>query len=205
MNAGLGSLANLKASVLAIGLRESTEHDDALTALGRGVADMMQRFCNRRFERAVDDVLDSPAHVLSLTVPRYPLEGITSFQILPAGATQWEDAKDRISNWFDAAGVVLFTGVMGTPQDKLRLTFTGGYWFDDTDDGTGEKPEGAWSLPDGLQHLWHLQCQAVIERTDLLTSLSAQSGEDGNAATALGSLTLLPIVKESLLSFVRHG
>jgi hypothetical protein len=204
MNAGLGSLANLKASVLPDGLRESTEYDNALLALGRGAADMMQVHCNRLFDRVEDDVFDCPAHTSALCVPRFPLEDIASLTMRPAGGTVWEDIMDQVTNRFDSAGVIELGAIMGTHQDVLRVTYTGGWWWDTTEDGTAVKPEGATELPYAVQHLWHMQCQAVIEHTNLLTTQSAKSSEESDSIRALRQLDMLPIVKSGLASYIRY-
>jgi hypothetical protein len=207
MNAGLSSLEALKDILLpTAALRASTDYDEALVQLGKGVAAQMQKHCNRKWQRVEDDVHEFSADCISQTVPRYPVEDIAAIDIKRSGETAWEDIlDDYLANFFAASGVIEFTGILGTHRDKVRVTYTGGYWWDDGEEAEPQTlPEGATAVPDDLLHAWHLQCQAEAEHTGLVKARIVRA-EDEESNKSMRSLDLLPQVKNILLGYIRHG
>lgn len=139
MNLVLGTLAELKAHVLAEALRSGTDYDGALTALGLGVAARFEQQCARKFARVEGDTYECPADVAHVSLPRYPLEEITALALretLKGGWVDQGDPEDIIENLGEQAGLVYFGTIVAPLPARLRLTYTGGYWIDESGDGT---------------------------------------------------------------------
>jgi hypothetical protein len=209
MNAGFSSLTALKAAVLPDGLRESTEYDNALVALGLGVAAQMEKFCNRKFQRIAEDedfaTYETPGGVMVACVDRYPIESVELVQMLPSAGSTWETVTDRVSQFYAAAGIVEFTDTLGTRHEKLRITFAGGYWWNTEEEPEDTLPPGATPLPLDLLNAWHMGVQAVIRTSDLLKAGAAHNDKETDPLKAFLGLDLLPIVKLFLKQHIRHG
>ena len=139
MNLVLGTLAELKAHVLAEALRSGTDYDGALTALGLGMAARFEQHCARKFARVEGDTYEAPADAPHVTLPRYPIEAVTALAIretLKAGWVDQGDVDDVIENLSEEAGIVYFGAILAARPARLRVTFTGGYWIDESGDGT---------------------------------------------------------------------
>lgn len=213
MNAGLSNLTLLKAAVLPASLRSSTEFDAAITAIGLGVAAQMERHCDRQFARLASGdgyaIYYTRGGVFAVGVDRYPIESIHAIEMLPSGASAWETETDSLSQFYAASGLVEFSGVLGTHLDKLRITFTGGWWWrtlepEDAGYSASTLPTGATAPPDDVLHAWHLQCQNEIERSDLLRSVAAR-GDEASPQKNLISTDLLPTVVSILRGHRRHA
>jgi hypothetical protein len=205
MNLILGNLSNLKAAVLPEDLRAMTDWDNALADLARGVAASMQTFCNRRFERIEDDTFERAADCSYLSLPRFPVEEVSLLELkvdetsgfgpLPAN-TIWSLIKQ--------SGLVEFGGRLMTWDARVRVTYTGGFWADYTEDNSGTQPDGSTAVPADLIHAWHLQVQNEIESTNLLRGVAAKRTND-KAETATSDLKLITRVREILHPFVRYS
>lgn len=152
MNAGLSSLAVLKAALLPAGLVASTDYDAILLAVGKGVAGQMERHCNRLFQRVVDDVFECTADRAHVSLPRYPVESISEVALRETLTAGFVAQADAIENQSLAAGMVYFGAELGGWMDRLRITYTGGYWFPDaaSDVGTGAvRDQGSIALSPG--------------------------------------------------------
>lgn len=131
MNAGLSNLATLKAWLLPASLVASTDYDVKIAALGQGVAGLMERYCNRTFARVAAGTYECMANRDHVVLPRYPVETVTTVELKEEGATAWEAlAASVVVNLLPDAGMVMLDVEQGTWRDKLRFTYTGGFWFD---------------------------------------------------------------------------
>lgn len=206
MNLGLGNLLELKEQLLAVGLVASSEFDTRIAAIGKGVAGQFERYCNRRFERVAGAVDEFSADRRVWVVNRYPIETVTSIAQKDDEATGFVAMDDDlILIRDDKAGLVKFGGMLGSHLSQVRITYTGGYWFDTTEDGTGVMPAGATALPDDLKLAWYLQCQEVWMKGDRLGQNISGDKTNTFVSQLLMALDWVPAVKQMLnAGYVRN-
>lgn len=207
MNAGLGSLTYLKTQLLAEALREGTAYDAALTAIGQGVAAQFEKHCNRYFARTVSDTFTTSADRPHLYLPRLPVESIASVALKSDPTTGFvTQASSAIINSNLESGFVYFGGELGAYWEQIRLTYTGGYWFDQTEDASDSLPAGATALPESLRLAWILQCKKVWEVSDPLGGHIVPSKENLQlVGLSLAGLELVPQAKDILHGFIRYA
>jgi hypothetical protein len=212
MNIGLGNLTELKGQLLAASLRSDTNYDAVITGIGLGMANLFDRYCNRTFCRTVgkQDVFSADRRHWYLSA--YPVETITgnekcddlkdgfvSFPLPPDGSSLIQQSQlDQ--------GYIMFISIQGYYFSRIRITYTGGYWFDPSDpsdpsySGPQTMPAGATLLPAAVKSAWYLQCQQVWKRID---KLGAQISENPEGQTTLDNMELAPMVKQLLRPFKR--
>jgi predicted secreted protein len=196
MNSGLSSLTSLKLHALPLALRARTDFDNALVTLGTGVAAMMESYCGRTFLRTVNAVARFSANNLSFSLSRYPVESLTSIVLNAANGSGDTTITADVERTDLAAGLVHFASVPGTQHDQVTITFTGGYWWDTTEDASGTPPNGSAALPADLLMAFHLQVKAVCEAQNLFGTAAAGSSKDKPAASM--SFDLIPAVTKIL-------
>lgn len=206
MNLGLGNRVTLRKFILPGALATSSSElasDAAIDALGLGVAGLFEKFCDRRFGRVVDDVAKFSADRLTFVLPRYPLEGIATVERRARPGEAWEGliVGDVLAGVDEPAGLLRFAAPPGDQFAQLRVTYTGGYWFDATENASGQAPNGAALLPPDLALAWLTCCQDFwIKRDKLGLSLGANPG--ANHAVATTELTTG--IKAMLAAYRRH-
>jgi hypothetical protein len=186
MNLGLGNRTTLRKFILspALAATSSTLAPDAsIDALGLGVARLFEKFCGRKFGRAAGDTVEFSGDRLSFVLPRYPVEAIASVEFRAGFTAAWSELSDVVEGFDPAAGLIQFASLPGNQFSALRVTYTGGYWFDDTEDATGVKPTGATALPEDLSLAWLMCCQEFWNKKDKL-GLSLSSVPDTHVAIA---------------------
>lgn len=200
MNLGLGNLTELKGQLLAEALRTDTSYDAAITAIGKGVAAQMENYCNRKFGRVENDVYIVSADRAHAYLPRYPVESIAGID-LKTDATDGFVAQtaSTIVNTNLESGYVYFGGELGPYWSHLRITYTGGFWFDETEENNDTLPSGATQLPADLKLAWILQCRAVWQAIDKTGMDIIKTGSSSNLI-----LDLVPAVKDMLNQFTRY-
>lgn len=202
MNAGLCSLTTLKEHLLPSPMRARTDWDTALTTLGLGVAAMMERHCARSFQRAVNAVFKASANNLTFSLDRFPVESVASVVLNAANNGGDTTITSDIERTDLAAGLIFFDSTPGTQHDQIAITFTGGYWWDTTEDESGTQPSGSTALPADLLMAFILQMKSVTEAANLFSTAAVTSGKD-KPATASLSLDLIPAVKQVLDAYRR--
>ena len=203
MNAGFSNLTKLKTQLLAPSLRPGIGYDDALLALGLGVAAMFEKFCSRKFARLADATFLASADRDHLYLDRPPIETITTLELNSASNT-FVAITGSILNWEAASGLVYFGTPLGQANETLRVTFSGGYFWDETEDGNTPVPAGATVLPDDLQLAWFLQCRAVWETLDKTGAKITQVGSGADFVSGtLAGLDLSPQVEKMLAGYRR--
>lgn len=130
MNLTLGTLASLKTWLLPESERSGTDWDSAIAAIGKGVALGLQRRCNRQFARAVADTYECSADRAHVVLPRYPVEAVTKIEIRRSVSEGWVELTDVIVQQNLSAGFLLFGSDLGAYDERVRITYTGGYWLD---------------------------------------------------------------------------
>lgn len=136
MNLTLGTLASLKTWLLPEAERTSTKWDSAIAAIGKGAAGALEKFCSRKFARVTDDTYECSADRSFVVLPRYPVEVVTKVEIRRDLTEGWVELTDVIRNQNLASGLLLFDVAPGVYGERLRITYTGGYWLDESDDGS---------------------------------------------------------------------
>ena len=206
MNLGLGNLTELKSQLLAASLRTDTNYDAAITAIGQGVAQQFDRFCNRGFARTVGEQDIFSADRRHWYLRRFPVEAITECAKKDSEADSWveyrlpPDGSSLIQQMQLDQGYVMFIAIQGYYWSRLRITYTAGFWFDTTEDNTGVLPNTATPLPSDVKLAWYLQCQHVWKRWE---KLGAGITERPELSSALAQLDLIPQVKQLLTPFKR--
>ncbi len=200
MNCGLGNLVTLKQHLLQPADQAGTTYDALLRDLGRGVAGLMDTYCNRRFVRVEDETCQFSANRSHYILPRYPIESISLVEVRESLTTGWETRSDLLVNWNSRTGELEFEVPIGVRTEQVRITWTGGYWFDETEDSTGVMPVGSTLLMDELKLAWLQQTQFNFERRDIRQRKTAGI-KDGEGM--LKEIELLPQVLEILRPYRR--
>lgn len=179
MNLGLGNRTTLKKFLLPGGLAATSSQlvpDAAVDALGLGVAGWCEQHCGRKFGRVVGDTAQFEGARLTFVLPRYPVEAVTAVEVRSGLGAAWEarPPADVVAGLDETAGLLRFAAPPTADYGVVRVTWTGGYWFDTSEDASGTLPAGAVALPADLQLAWLLCCQEVWNKKDKLgLSLSA--------------------------------
>lgn len=200
MNAGLANLATLKRHLLPDTWETETSMDAILLDLGRGVASQMEEFCARKFGRVVNVTYEQQADTILIQLPRFPIEGTPVVEIRYQGSSVWEAQVGVFDNVAASVGLLYLTYPLGTSRDRIRVTYTGGFWWNaaDAPDADEVLPDGATELPAGLQFNWLLQCQHILAARELLGLRTLPSGKAALAVTAEAQIQLLQTVKDAL-------
>ncbi len=202
MNAGLGNLIGLKQHLLPAGMLTNTDYDVQVTAIGKGVASRLEGVCNRYFLRTVDDIYEFPSETAQVILPRFPVETITKIEQRDTTAGGWYELIGCILNFSQPSGWVYLGGPLGAFGSRLRITFTGGFWWDTTEDNSGVKPTGATLLPDDLKLAWMIQCAHLWQSKD---RMGIGASKEPNKFSALKEYDLVPEVKDLLRDYVRFA
>lgn len=195
----LGNLADVKTAVLPSALATSTDFDAVLQQIGAGVAAALQRACNRQFARVENATFVTSAERSSLVVDRYPIESVSKIEIRDDPTTGWVEQTGLVWNLQEEAGLVFFNGIVGSSRSLVRVTFTGGWWYDTEEDYTGTLPEGATALPPDLKNAWLMQCQHEFERRAKMSEQTLARDK----ASATQDVELLPFVNTVVTQYRR--
>lgn len=202
MNAGFSSLTALKTAILPEALRQDTSYDAILTALGLGVVAQFEAQCNRSFLRTSGDTCIFTADRESYVLPRYPVESVTKIEMQATVTDGWVEQSITLVQQFNpASGLVRFGGTLGSDLDLVRLTYTGGFWWDTTEEGGASLPAVATALPADLLSAWHLQVGEIWNKRD---RLGLGIAADPDTKTKLATLDLVPYVVETLRQHIRY-
>jgi hypothetical protein len=210
MNIGLGNLTELKGQLLAASLRSDTNYDAVITGIGLGVANLFDQFCNRTFTRTAgkQDVFSADRRHWYLNA--FPVETITANEKCDDQQDGWiafplpPNGSSLIQQMQLDQGYIMFISIQGYYFSRIRITYTGGFWFpmlEPTDAGYPDTiPAGATLLPGAVKSAWYLQCQEVWKQID---KLGAQIAQNPEGQGSLSNMELAPFVKELLRPFRR--
>lgn len=182
MSAGLGTLKELKARLLPASQQAVTTWDANLTQIGLGVAAQFDRMTNRNLARLAQAESVFPANRVWAVLERYPVETVASVEqkdteqdgYLSIGTTS-------ILTLNEINGLVSFNGLLGPETSLLRVTYTGGYWFNTNESSIDAAPGGSWPLPDDLKEAWFEMCENIWDASDSL-GLATVSNPDERSA-----------------------
>lgn len=202
MDLNLGESGVLERFILPEALWNSpTVYQTPLAFIGKGVAALFDRYCNRKFKR-------NAAHVDTFTAERdhyflsaAPVESITTVHIKTDHTEGWVLESDAFINLHEASGRCSFGSQRGADTTLIKVTYAGGYWYDATETQDDTMPAEATLLPSDLHMAWLMQCQHQWGARDKIgTALSSPVGE----ADKQGELDLVPAVKRILDSYIRY-
>lgn len=208
---GLGNLAGLKEQVLGAALRTSTEFDRVIMAVGQGVARQLEKHCNRKFARVEGDTFVCYADRTLIILPRYPIESVTLIEQKSSeldGYVSLGAVNSVLQSIAHDKGILQFGAQLGSFLEQVRITYTGGYFYEtaEPDEGTTSPPAGSTALPEDVRLAWFLQCRAMWQTLDKLgTDIATTGGTSQFVTGTLPSLELLPAVKELLASHRRFA
>lgn len=207
MNVGFSNLITLKTQLLASGLVPSTDFDAPITALGLGVAAAFEAYCNRKFAYTVNDQFICTADRDHAYVARYPIETFTSIELKADITAGWEMQTGLVLNTNSESGLIYWGAGISFQWAQMRITYTGGYWWDTTEDNTGQMPNGATPLPANLKLAWLLQCELTWRVRDKLglSIVGEEKSQRGSHPQELLDLDISPSVKSMLESFRRYS
>jgi hypothetical protein len=206
MNIGLGNLTELKGQLLAASLRTDSNYDAVIMGIGLGVANLFDQYCNRTFCRTAGAVDTFSADRRHWYLRCFPVETISAVAKKDdetdgfVASAPPPDSSSLIQQTQLDQGYIMFISLQGYFFSRIQVTYTGGFWFDTTENGTGVMPGTATALPGAVKSAWYLQCQHVWKRWD---KLGAQIAQNPEAQAALQGVELIPLVKEMLQPFKR--
>lgn len=194
LSAGFSTTTYLRSRLMPEEASGESEWDAAVAALGKSVAAKFDRHCNRGFARVVNQIDKFSARAAAWVLTRFPVEAIATVELVdPDGAAEAIAEGDW---WVDEKPGLLETEtIAGTARQKIRITYTGGYWLDPRD-GTA-MPADATPLPDDVLEAWVLQCQHEAESRGLFHAVSFRAQKD-EAAPGTADAGLLEAVTETL-------
>ena len=203
MNCGLGNLASLKKHLLADTAKNDLSFDPIIADIGRGVAAQFEQYCNRKFARVENDTVICTADRDHFYVPRYPLETFTQIELKTDLQAGWE-LQALVLNTNPTSGLVYWGAGIAYAWAQLRITYTGGFFFEqlEPDDETypSQLPAGAAALPEDLRFAWLLQCRHVWAAID---KLGVDLVDAKKPASANGADPLAPTVADTLFTYTR--
>ena len=195
MNLTLGTLLKLKTWLLNPDLVAKTTYDASIAQLGRGIAAQFEGYCGRKFARA-ERTRMLAGHLCNFVLFAYPVEGVPVVEMNNGGG-EYQPAQGHLEKFLPESGVVWLSS---TDAVLRRVTWTGGYWFDETEDSSGACPDGATPLPEALHFAWLQQCAHTwAKRQKLGTPINS------TVSTAEVQQALIPEVQATLNNYRRFN
>lgn len=177
MNAGLSNLIWLKKRLLLASDVSGSTCDDAVAAVGLGVAGMFEDEMDRKLGRVAGDAYEAPGDRTYYVLPRYPVETVTAVQVRDYLGESWASYSLNY-NLLPVSGLVTFVSWPASRGGSVKITFTGGFWWDTTEDNTGTQPSGSTIVPEGLRNAWAMACKTLWDRSGLENAAKAGFGSE---------------------------
>lgn len=205
MDLGLGNLSTLKTYLLNAALQAQSTYDAAIIAIGKGVAAQFDKHCNRGLARLAGAIDEFTADRRHWYLNRYPVEVITTVQSKTDDTTGWVTETDRILVSALNTGFLHFGGMPAAWPARLRITYTGGYWYDTLEPTDlaypTTQPTGTTALPADVRIAWLQQCSHIWASRD---KLGIGLGKAPDQEQTLAQVELLPQVTQLLASYRRY-
>ena len=166
---------------------------------------MMEAYCNRAFDRKEDTEEVFNANRSFLSLKRYPVESITTIEQADNDTQDYESIElSGYSTYkYYKGGIIDFGYFQGADGSTVKVTYTGGYWWETKEpldnDYPSTKPSGATEIPADLLLAWASQCQRFLDESGSV-NISAFDGKESPKA----NLTLLSGMHEILDRYVRY-
>jgi hypothetical protein len=221
MNAGFSNLTSLKAQLLNPQQLAKTDWDAKILGIGLGVAASFDGFCNREFcyGEGVKEVFsgDRPFWYAR----RAPVSVFTKVELRFFRADEWTDISGQPLATDEEKGLIHFGYTLGKQPMQVRLTYTGGYFWEQlepTDDGyptaipdaitnnaAGLDPS-KFTLPADFLFCWQMQCRKVWEAIDKIGDKILTVGSNArNPSEVMAGLDFIPEVQATLKQrYVRY-
>lgn len=197
----LGNLTDIKTRVLAASLVSGSDYDTVLSQIGTAAAAAMERLCNRKFSRTVGDTCTFSADRDHYWLPRTPVEAITQVELKTTDTEGWQVQTDIIQLSELTKGLIHMGGPTWAWPAQIRVTYTGGYWYDTTENYAGSLPSGATAIPADLKEAWLLLAQHIWDSTPKLgTNIIERPGQQ----SALPTFDVPPYVRTLLAGYRRY-
>lgn len=199
MNAGLSNLATLKAHLLPEAIREEVAYDQPVLRVGLGVAALVEKFLGRRLGRVVGDMAEFTKDRIVIILPRYPLEAITAVHERRRFVDPWTalDLNSTLESVGNDCGTIYLAETDLDSRARLRVTWTGGYWWETAEPYEAgyptAQPVGSYVLPSDILAAWLLQCSEMWARQDPLAQ-GTGTRDTSDVKTNLTELDLIPQV-----------
>jgi len=208
MNAGLGNLDTLKRHLLPESMVAQTNFDAKIANVGKGVAGLIEKHCNRQLARVVGDKAEFTADRAAFWLPRYPVEVITTVEQKDEESAGYVALPDAVQNSNLKTGQIWFAAQLGEWWSWMRITYTGGFFWEQLEPADvgypTAQPGGSTALPDDIKLAWLLQCGRVWELIDKLGTNISPDKQVQFVAQTLSALELVPEVKQILNAHVRY-
>ncbi|MEN6642679.1 MAG: hypothetical protein ABFE08_09550 [Armatimonadia bacterium] len=200
----------LKQHLLEQELMSDSRFDATIAAIGSAVGGLLDELCNRRLAYDAAAVEQRPADRDFLALPHYPVVAVSKVELKYEGGLEWAVLENEPVMLNEQSGLIHFSGVLGGRRDLVRVSYSGGYWFetlDPNEDGyPSAKPAGATELPGALRGAFLVQCEQVWQTHDRLGTGNVGADAAGQFLnTKLSTLELVPLVKSTVQRFVRYG
>lgn len=180
--------------------------DTQLNNLIALVSGRFAKFCRRDFDRQASVTQEFEGDQTELVVNRYPLESVGAFHLKANETDGWElqsDVDYLIKG--SASGVpciITLSGELGANNERLRVTYTGGYVLPGTAVGAGQT-----ALPADIDAACAEQCAFLWQRRDQLGIASVSAPQGGsfqlNPMSVIEPWDLIPAVKNLLMQYER--
>lgn len=211
MDLGLGNLDEIKKAVLPDANRVDKQFDFIIAALASGVAAQFNSITGRKLGRQVNVLEDFTADRTYYVVQSYPLESVTVLEQRDTMLGGWYPLNiTNILNQGNSVGLVEFGYVLGQYYSRIRLTYSGGFFYETLEpfqsDGVTPTagyptalPTGAATVPANLKAAWYEQVRFEFTRSDRMGK-----GVFNDLGTPANSIFLQPFVAEVLSQFRRY-
>ena len=215
---GLGTLQALKNAVLPQGMTTGTTFDAQLTAIGLSVAAQFDAFTARTLARNVGVQWEGTADRIFVALPCFPVESLSLLELRFYGQTDdgtltgnpvWNDFTSFVVGTLDNQnGLLDLQYPQGTVLDRLRVTYTGGYYIPGTPSADGlsvpAMPETATQLPGDLFNAWTLQVATELQARDILGTGAIRDEKEASSSTGYAQgLSLKTAVLQILNTYRR--
>jgi hypothetical protein len=197
MNAGLSTLLWLKKRLLMASDVETSTFDDAILALGLGVAGHLEDMTGRKFGRVVGEKHEFDASRTFTLVARYPIEAVTQIELRLTAVAGWESWTGDYNIAADS-GMVVFPAAMSGYCSRGRLTYTGGWWWNTNETAEDALPSGATAVPPGLQLAWAQACKFLWDRGSIEDRAKAGFGAEMIEGFVTGESKWPPFVLDAI-------
>jgi hypothetical protein len=213
MNAGFSNLDWLKKQLLADTLKNDKRFDARILVIGKGVAASFERYCNREFCYATGILEVFSGDRPHWFARRTPVTQFTKVELRFFQADPWTDISGQPVSVDEEKGYIDFGYTLGRRPMQTRLTYNGGYLWNqlEPDDAAYVVPvaippdiannqagidPNKFLLPDDLLFAWITQCRKVWEAIDKIGDKILDVGSNTkNPSEALAGLDLVPEVK----------
>jgi len=208
MDLGLGNLADVKNFVLPEAIVADTQYDSVLQTIASGIAERFNKYCNRKFARVAGEQVTFDAQRTFYLTPRFPFETLTKLELHATTTDVWDDITTAIVQSDPAIGWIYFGCFLGDPICLVRLTYTGGFFYETkepTDEGYPTAvPAGSTPVPPDLKGAWLMQCLHEFQCKDRLLPTGLADAVKSRTDLRFEQMQLLPEVQNAISQFRRY-